>query len=139
MAELENGKNSAQDAARESSELRAALEKNEGALSREKQRTQQLQRELDEAKLAPKSGNSDSVSGVALEMSTEWFTRLTGGCFQHAKIANEGLEAKIAALEGEKRQMQGEVEHLRRSLEKSQEKVALLQLQVGLRRPFPSA
>lgn len=107
VAELENGKNSAQDAARESSELRAALEKNEGALSREKQRTQQLQRELDEAKLAPKSGNSDS----------------------HAKIANEGLEAKIAALEGEKRQMQGEVEHLRRSLEKSQEKVALLQLQ----------
>ncbi len=50
---------------------------------------------------------------------------------KRARAAAEGYQANLQALQEEKRQLQTEVEHLRTSLTKSQEKVALLQIQVS--------
>jgi len=88
--------------------LRAALDQSQIAFEQEKQRNQQLAKDL-------KASRQRNPGGDVAE--------------QRARQAAEGYQASVGVLQEEKRQLQAEVEHLRMSLSRAQEQVALLQLQ----------
>jgi len=109
VAELENGSAPVGGGAgQEVMRLRAALDQMQMAYESEKARVQQLQKDLKNARQKIPGGD---------------------GADRRVRQAQEGYNASVGVLQDEKRQLQTEVEHLRMSLSRSQEQVALLQLQ----------